>query len=81
MAEYDFAQLLTVRECAHALPRSESTVRRAVRAGRIHAFRLAAAGQLKISVRALDAIIGPEVTTSPPDADFVAEIREVRGSS
>jgi excisionase family DNA binding protein len=61
MAEYDFAQLLTVRECAHALRCSESTVRRAVRAGRIHAFRLADGGQLKIPFFAVQGIIAPEL--------------------
>jgi excisionase family DNA binding protein len=83
MTDYDFPPLMTVREAARALRCSENSIRRAIRAGRIPAFQLAAAGQLKISVRALEALIAPDVMPPPvasPDADLVAEIREARGS-
>jgi excisionase family DNA binding protein len=52
---------LTVREAALALRCSEATIRRAIHAGRLHAFQLAEGGRLKIPVSAIEDILAPEL--------------------
>lgn len=83
--DVDELEVLTVAEVALLLRCSPSSVRRAVRCGRLHAFQLSPGGPLRIPVRAVEEVVGPELAhplavagsderepEPPVDADLLA---------
>ena len=85
--DVDDFEVLTVAEVALLLRCSPSSVRRAVRCGRLHAFQLSPGGPLRIPVPVVEALVGPElirllaVTGSasrepepPVDADLLTQL-------